>query len=270
MRSALLLVAAVLGSPFVVARADDRPKEWEFTGQTRSASVDVMARLTGYLTRIVVREGDQVEKGDLLAELDARWNQLDLDAAEARVKVAEAKLQRAKITSGDSKKLVDKNVIGRDELALNKAAEAEAEGALMAAKVDVERAKLNLSWTKITAPSDGRVSHIEVTEGSLATADKTRLMTVVSSEPLSVSFDVPELVLLQMRRDGLSEPDRFDVSVGFAIDNGHPHAAKLNAIEPELDPKTKMAHFRATLKNPKGLLSPGMTARVRLTPKARS
>ena len=146
------------------------------------------------------------------------------------------------------------------------AAEAEAEAALMVAKVEVERAELTLSWTRVTAPFSGRVSRIQATEGGLVTADQTHILTVVSTDPLYVTFNVPEAILLQLRRDGLSEPGKLGVAVGFAIDEGYPHAAKLDLIEPEVDPKTGTVRFRATVPNPKGLLLPGMSARVRLTP----
>jgi RND family efflux transporter MFP subunit len=151
-------------------------------------------------------------------------------------------------------------------MALNTAAESEAEAALMVAKVEVERAELTLSWTRVTAPFSGRVGRIQSTEGSLVTADRTHILTVVAIDPLYVTFSVPEAILLQLRRDGLSEPGKLEVAVGFAIDEGYPHAAKLDSIEPEVDPKTGTIQFRATLPNPKGLLSPGMSARVRLTP----
>jgi len=77
---------------------------------------------------------------------------------------------------------------------------------------------------------------------------------------------VPEATLLRLRRDGLAEPGKLGVAVGFAGEEGYPHAAKLDLIEPEVDPQTGAVRFRATLANPKGLLSPGMSARVRLSP----
>jgi multidrug efflux system membrane fusion protein len=202
----------------------------------------------------------------LLAEIDPRAYRLDLDAAKARQKVAEAKLQVAKLKAANAKKLVQGKVISQEELALNTAAEAEAEAALMVAKVEVERVALTLSWTRVTAPFSGRVSRIQSTEGGLVTGDQTRILKVVATDPLYVTFSVPDAVLLQLRRDGLAEPGKLDVAVGFAIDEGYPRAAKLDLIEPEADPKTGTVRFRATVPNPKGLLSPGMSARVRLAP----
>jgi RND family efflux transporter MFP subunit len=266
MRAAMFVLAAGLAFPSAGTRANDPQKGWTFTGRTQAAADDVRARVTGHLTRVAVREGDAVKKGDLLAEIDPRAYQLDADAAKARQKVAEAKLQAAKLKEANAKKLAQDKVISQGELALNAAAETEAEAALTAAKVEVERAELTLSWTRVTAPFSGRVSRIQSTEGGLVTADQTPILRVVATDPLHVTFSVPEATLLHLRRDGLSEPSKLDVAVGFAIDEGYPRAAKLDLIELEVDPKTGAVRCRATVPNPKGLLSPGMSARVRLTP----
>jgi multidrug efflux system membrane fusion protein len=260
----MFVLAAGVAFPSAGTRAHDPPKAWTFTGRTQAAD-DVRARVTGQLTRVAVREGDAVKKGDLLAEIDPRAYRLALDAARARQKVAEAKLQAAKLKAANARRLVQTKVVGHDDLALNQAAAAAA-AELMGAKVEVEKAELTLSWTRVTAPFSGRVSRIQATEGSLVTSDKTHIMRVVATGPLHVSFNVPEAILLQMHRDGVSEPGKLGVAVGFALDEGYPHAAKLDLIEPEVDPETGTVRFRATVASSKGLLAPGMSARVRLTP----
>ena len=251
--SPMLTAMLVLALP--LARTDD-PKGLTFTGRTQATADDVKARVTGHLTRLAVKECDAVKKGDLLAEIDPRTYRLDLEAARARLKVAEAKLQGAKLRATNTKKLAQSKVVSQDELDLNKASEAEAEATLMGAKVDVERAELTLSWTRVTAPFDGRVSRIPSTEGSLVTADQTRILRLVSTGPMHVTFSVPEATLLQLRRDGLSEPGKLEVAVGFALDEGYPHAAKLDLIEPEVDSKTGTVRFRATYRIRRGSSRP--------------
>ncbi len=266
MRAAIFVLAAGLAFSSADTRADDPPKGWEFIGQTQAAAnVEVRAQVTGRLIRVSVREGDAVKKGDLLAEIDPRAYRLDLDAARAHLKIAEAKLQVAKIENTNANKLFQQKVLSQNELDLHMAKQAEAEAALMVAKVELERAELTLSWTRIVAPFNSRVSHIQATEGGLVTADQTHILTVVDTDPMHVTFKVPEAILLQLRRDGLSEPDKLGVVVGFALDKGYPHEAKLDLIASEVDPKTGTVRFRATVPNPKGLLLPGMSARVRLT-----
>jgi len=262
----MFILAVGLAFSSAGTRADDTPKGWTFTGRTQAVATDVRARVTGHLTQVAVKEGDAVKKGDLLADIDARAYRLDLDAARARQKVAQAKLQATKLKAASTRKLAQDKVVSNNEVALNSAAEAEVEATLMGAKVDVERAELTLSWTRIMAPFSGRVSRIQSTEGSLVIADKTDILRVVATSPLRVTFKVPESTLLQLRRDGLAEPGKLEVAFGFALDKGYPHVGKLDLIEPEVDPKSGAVRFRATVPNPKGLLSPGMSARVRLTP----
>ena len=221
MRAAMFVLAAGLAFPSSGTRADDRPEAWTFTGLAQAAAADVRARVTGHLTRVAVREGDAVKEGDLLAEIDPRAYRLDLDAAKARQKAAEARLKAAEIKVAGAERLVQNKVVTQDELDLNLAAKAEAEAALMVAKVEVERAELTLSWTRVTAPFSGLASRIQSSGGSLVTADSTHVLTVVATDPLYVIFSVPEAILLQLRRDGLSEPGKLGVAVGFAIDEGY-------------------------------------------------
>src|SRR3954471_17289779 len=126
MRTAMFVLAAGLAFPSAGTRADDPMKGWTFTGRTQATEEEVMARVTGQLTRIAVRVGDAVKKGGLLAEIDPRAYRLDLDAARARQKVAEARLQVAKVKAANARRLAQNKVVGLTELALNGAAEAEA------------------------------------------------------------------------------------------------------------------------------------------------
>lgn len=266
MRTVMFVLAAGLAIATVCTRADDPMTRWTFTGRTQATEEEVMARVTGQLTRIAVRVGDAVKEGDLLAEIDPRAYRLELDAARARRKVAEAKLQLAKLKSASTKKLTESKVVSQEELAEDAAKEAQAEAEFQGAKIDVEKAELTLSWTRVTATLSGRVGLIQATEGTLITGDKTPIARVVASGPLHVAFNVPEAILLQLSSDGLGEPGKLDVAVGFALDEGYPHAAKLEVIGPEADPKTGTVRFRAMVSNPKGYLLSGMSARVRLTP----
>jgi RND family efflux transporter MFP subunit len=274
-----ILAAAIVGVGVLLAGSGDEKekpppqqaaeptKGWDFVGRTQAAAaVDLRAQVSGQLTLVAVKEADAVKKGQLLAEIDPRAYRLAMDAAKARMKGAQAKLNVATIESNNTKRLFQQKVVGQTELDLQMAKAAEVEAALMVAKVEVERAELTLSWTRITAPFDGRVTRIQAPEGSLATADQTTILTVVNTHTLSVSFNVPEGILLQLRRDGLSEPGKLGVTVGFQGEEGYPHEAKMDVIEHEVDPKTGTARFRTTIPNSKGFLLPGMSARVRLTP----
>src|SRR3954452_23706596 len=147
MRTAMFVLVVGLAFPSAGTRADDPMKGWTFTGRTQATEEEVMARVTGQLTRIAVRVGDAVKMGDLLAEIDPRAYRLDLDAARARQKVAEAKLQLAKLKTAGTKRLTDSKVLSQEELAEDMAKLAQAEAVFQGAKLDVEKAELTLSWT---------------------------------------------------------------------------------------------------------------------------
>jgi RND family efflux transporter MFP subunit len=248
------------------AAAQDTPSSWDFVGRTQPAlSVDVRARVPGHVTRDAVRVGDAVKKGDLLVEIDVQPYRLDLEAAQAKLNLAAARFDIARLKAENTKSLQAKGVISSDEVALTQATAAEAQAAVRIAKVEVARAELNVSWTRVTAPFDGRVSAVEVVEGSLVTAEQTKLLTIVSTDLLSVTFSVPEAIVLKLRREGLSDVKDLSATIGFGGEEGFPHEAKMDAIDLVADPKSGTVRFHAALPNPQGLVSPGMTARVRLT-----
>lgn len=266
MRTAIFAFVTALALPSVAIRADDAPEGRLFVGVTQaSASVLVQSHVTGSLTRVAVKEGDAVAKGDLLIEIEPRPYQLALEAAQAKLMIAEAKLQAASIESANARSLLEKNVISRDQTELKLAAEAEAKAALELSKVEVQQAELTLSWTRITAPIDGKVTHLRVSEGGLVAAEQTQILTVASTDPLHVWFNVPEAVLLQLHLEGVAEPGTLKVAIGYANEEGYPHQAQLDLIDSEVDSQTGSVRFRATMPNPKGIFLPGMSARVLLT-----
>src|SRR5215475_2218784 len=139
MRTAMFVMAAGLVIAAAYTRADDPMTRWTFTGRTQAIEEEVMARVTGQLTRLAVRVGAAVKKGDLLAEIDPRAYRLDLDAARARQKVAEAKLQLAKLDFASTKKLTEFKVVSQEELAEYTVKLAQAEAVFQGAKIDVEK-----------------------------------------------------------------------------------------------------------------------------------
>jgi RND family efflux transporter MFP subunit len=185
MRTLILSLVAALAftalAP-VAGRADEPPQSWEFAGHTQAgATASVRSRVAGYLTHLAVKEGDHVTKGDVLAEIDARPYKLALEASQARLRLAEAKLQAALITEANATKLHESKVISAQEMALTKAASAEAEATLAAARVEVQQAELTLSWTRIVAPLSGDVTRVHAVEGEVVGADQAKLLTIVSA-----------------------------------------------------------------------------------------
>jgi RND family efflux transporter MFP subunit len=260
------LFALVLAAP---GRADDPPKVdlkkgIEFTGRAEANVVGVRPRATGYIERVLVKEGDAVKKGDVLVELDARPYRAKLEVARARIDVAKAVLKRVSLNLDQVKDAFAKGLVGKGDVTKAESEREEAEARVVVAKAVAELAGLELAFTKLTAPIDGRVGRFTTTEGNLVVTDGPAVVSVIASDPIAVAFDVDERTLLALAR-ALGSGGKPVVEVGLGDEEGYPHKAVLEQTTPTVDPATGTARFRATLANPKGLIIHGMFLRARLT-----
>jgi multidrug efflux system membrane fusion protein len=252
----------------------------DFTGRTEAVeAVDIRPRVTGYLVRVPTpfKEGSDVKKGDLLFEIDPRPYQAQLDQAQGQVALNEASLKLAR-TTYERDRAIANSVAGgvsRQQLDQDLAAVDEAAARLKAAQASTEVYKLNLEFSKVTSPIDGRVSRYYLTPGNLVNQDQTLLTTVVSLDPINVYFDVDEVTVLRIRRArnaGLIKPapdNQFPVLMGLQGEDGFPHAGTVNFVNNQVNPATGSITVRGVFQNPlpEGgirLLSPGMFVRVRL------
>jgi RND family efflux transporter MFP subunit len=268
-RVRLLLLAAAgsfVGASGTAQPPVDAPKSLEFNGRTEaSATVVIRARVGGHLQRALAKEGATVKKGELLAELDSRPHEIELAAAKTRLVAAEAKVRLATASLERLEKIARAGVVAPDELTLARGAIAAERADQDAAQIAVRRAELNLSYTRLASPIDGWTSRYLVTEGNVVTADATAIIIVVSIDPLHVWFDVDERSIGRLRA---AKTDQAVVKVGFATDDGYPHTGRLDFIDPVVSQVSNTSRCRVVLANPKGELSPGMQARVRVTPAA--
>jgi RND family efflux transporter MFP subunit len=261
----LFVVALTAPAPAADPPKVDFKKGVEFTGRAEATVVEIRPRVTGYIDRVLVKEGEAVRKGDVLAEVDDRPYKLKLDEAKAELAVAQAQAKLAAADLARTKEMVAKGIVSKEELTKVEAAWDVAKARVDAAKAVVALAELNLAWTKLTAPIAGRVGRFTTTPGNLVVADGPSIVSVVAADPIAVSFDVDErllLALLRAREDNAGKPV---VEVGLADEDGYPHKAALEATPVKVDPATGTARFRATLANPKGLIAHGSFVRVRLT-----
>ncbi|WP_269540629.1 efflux RND transporter periplasmic adaptor subunit [Cerasicoccus fimbriatus] len=249
--------------------------EWAtFTGRLQAVEdVDILARVSGYLDSVHFEEGQLVEKGDLLFEIDPRPFQAEVNLAKARLAQAEA----AKTLSDANKKraedLIRSNAISREQLDIRNSEALQAEADVMAAQAELEAAELDLEFTRIKAPITGIAGLYGVTEGNLVRGGEgqaTLLTTVVPQDPIYVYFDVDERTYLQgIRRIQSGElPGRADnghmpVEIQLSDENDFNHKGVINFKDNQLTPGTATMRVRGLLENPDGLLTPGMFARVR-------
>ena len=249
--------------------------EWdEFTGRLEAVeSVEVRPRVTGYIESVNFTEGSTVKKGDLLFVIDPRPYQAELSKAEAELARAVARSELAVADEGRSAKLLDIKAVSREEYDSRINATREAKADVAAARAAVDSAKLNLEFTRITAPISGRVSKAAVTAGNLVTGGSNTaalLTTVVSLDPMYVTFEGDEQIYLkynELSRRGERSSSRDaanPVLMGLANENGYPHHGAMVFVDNQVDPRTGTIRARASFENKDGFLTPGLFARVKL------
>jgi len=244
----------------------------EFIGHTDAMySVDVRARVTGYLDKVNFNDGDEVEKGALLFEIDPRPYRATFDQTTASLEVGKARLTRTTADHRRADALLKRNAIGMEEYDRIQGDFAESKATIGAATAALDMAQLNLDFTRVTAPIGGRLSRRMVDPGNLVKADDTILTSIVSLDPMYVNFDIDERTMLKIRRliaEGKMKSrveTEVPVLVGLSDEQGFPHAGHINFSENKLDPSTGTLRVRGVISNPKPrLLSPGLFARVRL------
>jgi RND family efflux transporter MFP subunit len=275
---ALLLVSgAALASVTIRAAEPQNPPEapkpapgnaLDFTGRIEAATIEIRPRVTGFLEKILVKEGAMVKQGDLLAEIDPRQYKADLEVSRAKFAVAVAGSKSAAANLALVKRAITKGVVSEEALTQADAEQERAEALVKVAKGEVELAELNLTWTKLASPMTGRVGRFTQTAGSLLTSDGQAVVVIVATDPLFVAFDVDERTILKLRRDGV-DVEKLTATAGLADEEGFPHKVAVDFIDPQFNRTTNTVRVRGVLANPKGLISPGMFVRVRLTPMAK-
>ena len=242
-----------------------------FEGNTAAVStVDIRARVTGYLSKVYFEDGQDVKAGQPLFLIDKRPYQAELDQAKAELGQAEARLKRLNADLVRAEKLLPMRTISQEEYDRTAGERAQAAAGARARKAAVERANLDLHFCAISAPISGRISRRLVTKGNLVIANESLLTTLVSIAPIYAYFDVDEPTMLrlqQMTREGKlerKEDFRPPVYLGIDVDEGYPYQGELDFTENRVDPSTGTLKVRAVFPNKDDALSPGLHARIRV------
>jgi RND family efflux transporter MFP subunit len=247
----------------------------EFTGRTEAEeTVDVRARVSGYLTEVCFADGQEVRQRDLLFQIDPRPFQASLQNAEGQKAQWQAKLARARADVERYEKLVPTGAATPQDLDKAKADMGEATAAIQSAEASIDRAKLDLEFSKITAAISGQISQAQITKGNLVRGDNELLTTLVSLDPVYVYFDVSERDLLRLRERSrgsrpptATQPDiktlRIPVYLGLANEQGYPHEGVIDFADNRVNPATGTIRVRGTFDNASRIFKPGLFARVR-------
>jgi RND family efflux transporter MFP subunit len=250
----------------------DRVMDYQdFTGRLAAIkTVDIRARVSGYVTEVPFKEGDAVKEGDLLFQIDMRPYQADLGQADANLKLAitdrklqERNLERARL-------MLPTRAISREEFDTTVAAVDKAGASVGAHEAARDKAKLYLDYTHVTAPLTGRISRRYVDPGNLVTADNTILTTIVTENPVYGNFDVDErtyLSLLAQAAPGQTswfEGLRFPVLMSLASDKEFERVGYVDFVDNRVIGTTGTVNMRGVFENPRGLYKAGMFIRIRL------
>ncbi|WP_206861883.1 efflux RND transporter periplasmic adaptor subunit [Lysobacter changpingensis] len=240
----------------------------EFTGRvTAIETVELRPRVSGYVQQVAYKEGQEVKKGDLLFVIDPRPYKARLAQAEADLERARAEARLAQMQDKRAQTLVEAKAISREEFETRRAASTQGDAAVRAAEAALDNARLDLQFTTVRSPIDGRAGRAMVTEGNLASADSTLLTTVVSQDPVYVYFESDEQSFLryqELARKGERAATQNPVRVGLASESGYPHEGTVDFVDNQVDPSTGTIRARAVLRNPDRIFTPGLYARVQL------
>lgn len=236
-------------------------------------SVEVRARVSGYIDMVNFTDGAIVKEGDLLFTIDKRPFALAVDAGKAEVARAVAQVSLTTADVNRAKPLVNTNVLSERDFDQRTANLAVAQAQLLAAQAALRTSELDLEWTEVRAPIAGRISDKKVNEGNLVnggSGNTTVLATIVSIDPIQFVFEASESDYLRYARASLSgrRPSSRDTSnpvrVRLADESEFGHEGKMDFVDNQIDPNTGTIRARAIFNNKDQLLTPGVFGRIQL------
>ncbi|MBX6743868.1 MAG: efflux RND transporter periplasmic adaptor subunit [Acetobacteraceae bacterium] len=253
------------GPPAVgVVTAERKPvtESTEFTGRIEAINrVDIRARVTGFLEARLFQEGQEVKAGDVLFRLEKAPFEAQLEQARASVASAQATLQNAQVALQRARELRQTGAGTQAALDNAQAQERTAAAQLLGAQAQVRVAEINLGYTEITSPIDGRIGRATYTPGNVVSPNLTEpLATIVSQDPMRVAFNISSRAAQELRnryegRGGLSA---VVVRVRLADGRVYPHAGHVNFIDTQIDRNTDTILLRAEIPNPRREEAQGM------------
>ena len=243
----------------------------EFTARLEAIdSVDIRARVAGTLDKVHFTEGQKVKKGETLFTIDPRPFVMETARVEARIATARTQWELAKSELARAEKLLPMQAISQQEVDQLRAAVRNGETSIQAAQAELSVAKLNLSFTRIASPINGRISRAAVTPGNLVSAGEPVLTTIVSMDRVYAYFDASEATYLKYvraARDGTRPSSRETanpVLMGLSDEQGYPHQGNMDFVDNRLNPATGSMRARAIFDNADSRFTPGLSARIKL------
>ncbi len=243
----------------------------EFSGRIEAVdTVELRPRVSGYLSAVHFQEGSEVKRGQRLFSIDDREYRAAVDSAKANVARAQSRVNLARTEMARSERLIKEQATSQGELDQRRGELQQAQADMSAMQAAVTQAQLNLSFTQILSPISGRIGAALVKPGNLVSPGTSLLSTVVTMDPILVTFEGDEQVYLKyqtMSQNGQrqsSRDARNPVQVGLANETGFPHKGEMVFVDNQLNAGTGTIRAKAQLRNADGVFTPGLFARVRL------
>lgn len=237
----------------------------EATGRVEAKySVDVIARVPGFLIKKYFKEGDFVKKDQIIFQIDPREYQIEVNNAAATVNQYSALLKNAQQELNRANALVKEDLISRSDVDSSLAARNQNKALLDAARQQLELARVNLSYTNIKSPIDGRIGKVNITEGNYVTATSGSLVNISSTNPVYVSFSLKGNDFLKLLQ--ASEKELKDVEVKVQFDGGewYDKVGTIDFVDNKIDKDSGSVALRGVFDNTKGWLVPGAYVKVKL------
>ncbi|MEK0084411.1 efflux RND transporter periplasmic adaptor subunit [Benzoatithermus flavus] len=248
-----------------VERRDITPSV-SFTGRIEAVDkVDLRARVEGFLEKRLFQEGQEVKAGDLLFVIEKAPYQAEIEAINAAIARAQASLDLATIEQRRQQQLVQKQAVAQAVLDQATAKAAEARANLQQQQASLTKAELNLSYTDVKAPIAGRIGRSVFTVGNFVGPSSGSLATIVSQDPMYVTFPVTQRQLLEVRKvgaEGGSDPKNIAVRVRLADGKLYQEVGRINFVNVQVNQGTDTVEVRASLANPERLLVDGQLVTV--------
>jgi RND family efflux transporter MFP subunit len=242
------------------------------TGNTAAVkSVDLVARVQGFLQSINYKDGTPVKEGTTLFTIEPDTYKLKLEQAQAAEAGAQASVKQAEADYKRQVELVQKQAVSQSTLDTSTSTRDNAQANLQQAQANTKIAQVNYGYTNVTAPFDGIVSAHLVSVGELVgVASPTQLAQIVALDPIWVNFNVNEIDVLKVREEArrrgitIEELRKLPIEVALQTDTGFPHKGTLDYVSPTLNQSTGTIAVRGILDNPNRVLLPGFFVRVRV------
>ena len=243
----------------------------EYTGRMAAIeNVSVRPRVSGYIMQIPFKEGSVVKQDDLLFVIDPRPYQAALEQAQGQVKQAQAQKELNDRNFTRAEKLNATNVSSKEEFDTAASARNQSDAAVATAQAAYDAAKLNLEFTQVKSPIDGRVSRYDVTTGNLVANDSTVLTNIVSVDPIYAYADVDERTVLNYQKleaqGKVADARKAPVQVAVAVsgEQGFPHQGVIDFVDNQINAATGTLSIRGKFPNADGNLLPGMFVRMQI------